>query len=201
MRGIPCGRTGQTVLRHQQEPRSTQYCAARPATRFPSIILCPLLMMSVISLSSHIAAQMKQARMLKASNAPPSTEEIAQFNIILFSSIALVIICYFSMMAMVNMVRFASPRLSLALLSRPVLIVNLVARYARRILAATRCFTLSRSPTEFDALSCARSAVLTAPQRADRCLFFAAEAAACLRSSAIKRRAGAGLCHVVVHVM
>ena len=118
---------------------------------------------------------MKQARMLKASNAPPSTEEIAQLNIILFSSIALVIICYFSMMAMVNMVRFASPRLRLALLSRPALIVNLVARYLRRILAATRCFTLSRSPTEFDALSCARSAVLAAPQRADRCLFFATE--------------------------
>ena len=50
-------------------------------------------------------SQAKHARMLAASDAPPSTEEIAQFNIILFSSIALVIICYFSMMAMVNMVR------------------------------------------------------------------------------------------------
>ena len=47
--------------------------------------------------------------MLAASDAPPSTEEIAQFNIILFSSIFLVIICYFSMMAMVNMVRVTPP--------------------------------------------------------------------------------------------
>ena len=49
----------------------------------------------------HVRSQAKHARMLAASDAPPSTEEIAQFNIILFSSIALVIICYFSMMAMV----------------------------------------------------------------------------------------------------
>lgn len=50
-----------------------------------------------------VCVQAKHARMLAASDAPPSMEEIAQFNIILFISIALVLISYFSMMAMVNM--------------------------------------------------------------------------------------------------
>ena len=38
-----------------------------------------------------------------AAGGPPSGNDIAQYNIILFSSIFLVFITYFSMMALVNM--------------------------------------------------------------------------------------------------
>ena len=38
-----------------------------------------------------------------AGSGPPSSNDIAQYNIILFSSIALVFISYFSVMALVNM--------------------------------------------------------------------------------------------------
>ena len=40
---------------------------------------------------------------------PPTTEQISQYNIILFSSIALVFIFYFSAMALVNMVTRSLP--------------------------------------------------------------------------------------------
>ena len=38
-----------------------------------------------------------------AAEGPPSGDDIATFNIILFTSIALLLITYFSMMALVNM--------------------------------------------------------------------------------------------------
>jgi len=44
-----------------------------------------------------------QRRILKGQSAPPSYDDIATFNIILFSSIALVFVFYFSIMAMVDM--------------------------------------------------------------------------------------------------
>ena len=49
-------------------------------------------------------AQTVHARML-AESGVPSGDSIATFNIILFSSIALVLVTYFSIMALVNMVR------------------------------------------------------------------------------------------------
>ena len=113
------------------------------------------------------ATQAKRARLLATADAPPSTEEIAQFNIILFSSIALVLICYFAMMAMVNMVSFCPEQaptpmaiLSCSLLAcatsgaagrpsfdaRPQCCPPLLLCF--RISAATRCFIPSRSPID-----------------------------------------------------
>jgi len=45
----------------------------------------------------------EHARMLAAEFGPPSGNDIATYNIILFSSIGLVFIFYFSIMALVNM--------------------------------------------------------------------------------------------------
>jgi len=47
--------------------------------------------------------QTEHARMLAAEFGPPSGNDIATYNIILFSSIGLVFIFYFSIMALVNM--------------------------------------------------------------------------------------------------
>ena len=52
--------------------------------------------------SCALLTQASHARLL-AEGAPPTSGEIAEYNIILFSAIALVFIFYFSIMALVNM--------------------------------------------------------------------------------------------------
>ena len=56
-------------------------------------------------MSLPLSSQVQRKRVLAAAaaDAPPGYEEIAQYNIILFISIGLVLITYFSMMSMVDM--------------------------------------------------------------------------------------------------
>ena len=75
---------------------------AAPVTADADSLLAKL--STAIGLSADsLAAVGQRGRMLGDVGTPPSIDEIASFNIILFVSIALVLVFYFSAMALVNM--------------------------------------------------------------------------------------------------